>query len=125
MRRRLRSEPVTGSGAFLVSGYDYAKWENPIRFWDLTTGKEVGVIRVYPKVYGGLHFAPDGKQFAVLHLDGLVRVWDVETRKPLFALDPDGYWPAAMSFAKDGKSLVGGDPKSPALVVWGVTDAKK
>jgi hypothetical protein len=108
-----------------VSGYDYAKWENPVRFWNLETGKEVGVIRVYPKVSGGLHFSPDGKRMAVLHHDGLVRAWDVESRKPLFALDPTGHWPAALAFSKDGKSLVGGDPRTPVLVVWDVTDPKK
>jgi WD40 repeat protein len=104
--------------------FDYAKWENPVRFWELATGKELGVIRVYPKAEGMFAFSPDGKRLAMLHSDGLVRLWDVATRQPTLALDSDGYGFDRLTFSADGRRLVGGAVTSPLLVVWDVSASK-
>lgn len=97
-------------------------FDRPLRLWDVATGKEAAAIRVYPRPDYALRFSPDGKRLAVRHSDGLVRVWDGAARKPLLALDPGGYWPARLTFSKDGRFLVGGEAGSPVLIIWNVAD---
>ncbi|MFO0846943.1 MAG: WD40 repeat domain-containing protein [Gemmataceae bacterium] len=119
---------VTCASASGISygAYDYAKWESPIRFWELATGRELGAVRVYPRATGsGFVFSPDGTRLAVPHSDGLVRLWDVATRKPLLALDPNGYWLWQLSFSADGRFLVAGDYRAATLIVWDATDPPK
>jgi WD40 repeat protein len=118
---------VTSASALDYGAFDYAKWESPMRFWNLATGKELGVVRVYPGVgHPSFAFSPDGKRLAATHADGLIRLWDVDSRKPLLALDPDG-WQGLdrLTFSTDGSRLVGGNARSPVLAVWDGTDPKK
>ena len=101
--------------------YDYADWESPVRFWELATGRELGVIRVYPQVQGPLTFSPDGKRLAMPHSDGLTRLWDVATRKPTLALDSGVHGVDGITFSTDGRWVVGGGNTSPVLLVWDAT----
>lgn len=114
---------VTSAKSTEYAAYDYAKWENPVRFWELATGREVGVIRVYPAVdpYRAFVFSPDAKRLALTHSDGLVRIWDVATHTPLVVLDAEGYWHDRYTFSADGRWLVGGGADSPVLAVWDTT----
>ncbi len=114
---------ITIASSTEYAAYDYAKWENPVRFWELATGRELGVIRVYPKVdqYRAFVFSPDGKRLALAHSDGLVRIWDVATRTPLLAFDAEGYWFDRYTFSADGRWLVGGGADSAVLAVWDTT----
>lgn len=125
---RTGSYAVSPDGKLLVTSasasgitygaYDYAKWENPVRFWELATGRELGVIRVYPKAEGRFAFSPDGARLAMLHADGLIRLWDVATRTPTLALDPAGHGFDRLTFSTDGRRLVGGGFESPVMIVW-------
>lgn len=103
------------------NGHDYGDWESPVRFWELATGRELGVIRVYPEAQGAITFSPDGKQLLMPHFDGLIRLWDVATRKPTLALDPAGHEYDRLTFSTDGRWVVGGGVASPVLVVWDAT----
>lgn len=87
-----------------------------IRVWDTATGKPVynspalpGSTRVQD-----LAFRPDGRRLAAvgtrydesgMPLAGAIQVWDLETRKVVFALDsPTGIYRAA--YSRDGRRLV-------------------
>lgn len=105
--------------------YDYADWESPVRFWEMATGRELGVIRVYPQGGGALTFSPDGKRLAMAHHDGLIRLWDVATREPTLALDPAGHGFDGLTFSTDGRWVVGGGVSSPVVVVWDATPPAK
>lgn len=125
---RIVAWDVTPDGKTLACfghNVDGQGFDHPVRFYDIATRQETAALRVYPKPGYALRFSPDGKRIAMPHHDGLVRVWDVATLKPLMALDPDGFYVDKLTFSKDGKKLVGGNDKSPVLVVWDVTDAKK
>ena len=98
--------------------------EFPLIFWDIATGAEAGRINVYPKPDYWLRYSPDGKWLATLHEDGLVRVWDVAARKPIFALDADGYGGRQVLFSKDGQHLVAGAPGAATLAVWDLREGK-
>jgi WD40 repeat protein len=81
------------------------------------------VIRAYPMVdmSRGFQFSPDGKRFAMVHTDGLIRLWDVATRQPILALDPDGNRFDRFTFSTDGRWYVGGGGQSQVLAVWDAT----
>ncbi len=88
----------------------------PVRLWDLTTGKELASLEGHRTPVLRVAFSADGKRLLscspeqrVAHaggkvevIPGLVRVWDVATRKPLadyanpsysFVFSPDGrFW---------------------------------
>ena len=98
--------------------------EFPLIFWDIATGEEASRINVYPRPDYWLRYSPDGKWLATLHEDGLVRVWDVAARKPIFALDADGYGGRQVLFSKDGQHLVAGAPGAATLAVWDLREEK-
>lgn len=118
---------VTSASSIEYAANTYAKTENPVRFWELATGREIGVIRVYPTVRppAGFGFSADGQRLAMCHSDGLIRVWDVATREPILAFDPDGYWLDQFSFSTDGRWLVGSGRELAILAVWDTTPSKE
>lgn len=63
----------------LVATADYDG--NPVRFWDVATGKEVGQFAGTPAVVEGMQFSPDGALLAVSSTDTTVLL--VEVRKVL------------------------------------------
>ena len=101
--------------------------EFPLVFWDIATGNEVSRINVHPRPgYSySLRFSPDGKWLATPHEDGIVRVWDVATRKPVLALDPERYDVRELVFSRDGKHLVGGHDEATVMVVWDLNEIKR
>jgi WD40 repeat protein/tRNA A-37 threonylcarbamoyl transferase component Bud32/anti-sigma factor RsiW len=115
--------------------------------WDLTTGQPMATCPPRPAVVAGLPLgcqlatwlatcwaspgavitglalSPDGKRLATLGRDGVVRVWEAETGKPVvdhpapqggevkrIVFSPDGRWLAAVGSVADGP------PAHPAVV---------
>ena len=94
--------------------------ESCIRLWELATGKELRVIRVKGhemtagihglgfRVVGfglsGLAFSPDGKILAAARRKEGVRLWEVNTGKPLPESTIKGEF-TDVCFSPDGKSL--------------------
>ena len=122
---------VSPGGAMLAThtlaggGYNPPAGDEIVRLYDLRTGASLGTLKASPRATGVMRFSPDGKRLALLHHDGLVRIWDVATLKPLMALDRDDHPVAGLTWSKDGRYLVGGHDQSAALVVWDTAGAAK
>ncbi len=95
-----------------------AGWDRCIRFWDAVTLDSQGVIDLKELVDEGdsdlrmytIRFDPTGRLFATAHLqNGMVRVWDAQTRKPLRVLNAlDSLHFGALAFSPDGRWLATG-----------------
>jgi WD40 repeat protein len=85
----------------------------PIRVWNLETGKEVRkVAEIEDAVFS---LSPDGKQLVACNSDRKLRIFDVETGKELLRIDPrltlDGKYesePFCAAFSPDGKRIASG-----------------
>src|SRR6516162_3403221 len=72
----VNSVAFSPDGKVLVSG----GWDDTIRLWDVTTGKELRKIDAHKAMVGRVVFSPDGKILASRGgLDGTVRLWDPTT----------------------------------------------
>jgi WD40 repeat protein len=54
----------------------------------------------------GVLFSPDGTRLASVSDDGILKVWDMSTRKPLFSIESCGNHTDQLKFTADGKTLV-------------------
>jgi RNA polymerase sigma factor (sigma-70 family) len=100
---------------------------DPIRVWELASGREVASLLGHTDSSNGLAFSPDGQMLssvngAVLnYADPGLRIWDVASGKPLrrFKLAPHGAHQVA--FLPNGRSIVTAGDDGTALV-WDVSD---
>jgi WD40 repeat protein len=111
------SEPFGKDGKALTGSYlgrDVKGYRGGIKLWDVTTGKECGVLqRQSPRGVNHIALSPDGKILAAKEFwrendgkvsKGNIALWDVATGKILRDLDITD--PGSMAFAPDGKTLV-------------------
>src|SRR5262249_52243948 len=59
----------------------------PIRIWEVATGKELAVFKGDPAIQA-LAFSPDGKLVATGTPPGTVRVWDAATGQAIVRMEP-------------------------------------
>ena len=64
-------------GTILV-GSDMEVWSNPIKLWDVETGRNVGILSGHTEPVETLVFSHDGKILASGSEDGTVLLWDWE-----------------------------------------------
>jgi WD40 repeat protein len=79
--------------------------ENPLRWWDVATGKEVRLFGRHQHSFWWLGFSPDGRTLASVSDDKL-RVWEVASGKELWSLGRQSTRPV---FSPDSKTLAVGD----------------
>ncbi len=98
-------------------------FENRIRIWDLTAGKELRQLVLdskdnefgRPQGFGSLLIAPDGKGLLTSGPDHLLRVWDMDTGGQLRQLRC-GALP--LVFSTDGKTLAATSGSDIRLIDW-------
>ena len=103
-------------GRWLASG----GYDKVIIVWNLSSGHEEFRLRgqkdtVTPPRQGlekeaisSLAFSPDGTRLVSMQVSGVIRVWNLQTRKMLFAINPHRihYYGQSLAYSTDGKSLI-------------------
>ncbi|HEX4609066.1 MAG TPA: hypothetical protein VH092_12740 [Urbifossiella sp.] len=109
---------VSRGVAFSPDGKHLAgKFQNKVGVWDAVTWAAVAELTFDSSADGAaarVAYSPDGATLAVGHERGLVRLWDVATRRPVFErLDPG--WKKknsnafhSLAFSPDGRLLLVG-----------------
>ena len=129
--RIVRGGGPGGGGRTATASYD-----NTVRIWDTTSGKELHKI-----LQGNTHvtrpaYRPDGKLLASATWDGTVKVWDATTFKEPRTIKPPGAV-YGVAFSPDGKQVVSVSVKSKRakktnplegtgrLIVWNLETSEK
>ena len=104
-------------GRWLASG----GYDKVIIVWNLPSGREEfrlagqkGTTAPPPpqplekEAISSLSFNSDGTRLASMHVSGVIRVWNLQTRKMLFAINPHRihYYGESLAYSADGKSLI-------------------
>jgi RNA polymerase sigma factor (sigma-70 family) len=100
---------------------------DPIRVWELASGREVAALLGHTDSSNGLAFSPDSRMLASVngailqYADSGLRIWDVASGKPLrrFKYPPLGA--RKVAFLPDGRSIVTAGDDGTALI-WDVSD---
>ncbi len=103
-------------GRWLASG----GYDKVIIVWNLASGREEFRLggqkdtialpqkSIEKEAISSLAFNPDGTHLVSMHVSGVLRVWNLQTRKMLFAINPHRihYYGEAVAYSADGKSLI-------------------
>ncbi len=76
-----------------------------VQFWDVATGREIGVIKGHGRGVGKVAFSRDGKLIASAGTDNTIKVWDVATRRELRSLTGHTASVESIDFSPDGRLL--------------------
>jgi RNA polymerase sigma factor (sigma-70 family) len=104
-----------------------ARQVEPIRIWELASGKEVMALFGHTDISSGLAFSPDGRMLASVsgawlnRLDPGLRIWDVASGKPLRRFKDEPGSGVRIAYLPDGRSIVTAGADGNALV-WDVSD---
>jgi serine/threonine protein kinase/WD40 repeat protein len=93
------------SGKYIVTGQNNGE----ILLWDANSGNCANVIRGHGEgPVNSLQFSKDGARLLSGATDKTVRLWDVESAKPLLTIDQAGY-PLSVRFSPDELSIASTD----------------
>jgi WD40 repeat protein len=108
--------------------------------WDLATGKERKLdtdhVARAPWQDPGTNaawwytgtaavaFAPDGKTLVTAGRDGLVKLWDVASGRPLRTMERHYMWVEALAFSRDGRTLASAG-RDGAIRLWDAATGKE
>ena len=82
-----------------------AGWDNTVRLWDVSTGKELRQFTGHQGTIHAVAFSPDGQTLASASLDRTVRLWEASTGKEIRQYRGHQSPVRAVAFALDGKTL--------------------
>ena len=99
-----------------TGGYD-----QKIKLWDLTTGKEKTTLKGHNGSINGLAFRPDGKVLASASADRTIKLWDAVKASRLDTFSQPLKEQMAVAFSADGKTLVAGGADS-RIRQWEISD---
>ena len=96
---------------------------DPIRVWELASGREVAALLGHTDSSHGLAFSPDGRMLASVngYVDPGLRIWDVASGKPLRRFKSAPHGAHVVAFLPNGRSIVTAGDDGTALV-WDVSD---
>ena len=90
--------------------------EEAVTLWNPVTGERTAVLEGHVAWVGAVAFSPDGATLASQSgWDGLVRIWDVETRRTVASIE-NARGGSAMAFSPDGATLA--CASGPLVKLW-------
>lgn len=115
----VRALAFADKGKQLITGATDGK----LRFWNLTTGKEIATIQAHDKPIVALAATIDGSRLVSAKAEGESKIWNVTTRKTLATFKPSDPL-TGLAFHPGGKTILtlGG---SNAAQLWDATSGKK
>src|SRR5262249_39122065 len=99
------------SVAFNKAGTLLASFYGPtVKIWDVKTGRVRQTLQGHATQLSSVNFSPDGRHLVSASLDGVIKVWDVATGKPIMSRAAEGTWVQyhGVVFTPDGKRLAAG-----------------
>jgi WD40 repeat protein len=98
-----------GSVVGIGEGDDLRGIPGMVRIWEVTTGKQLLVLRIGRQMVNSLAFSPDGKHLAVSCRDRVVQIWNLETEIDTLVLKGHTDLMGPVIFSPDGVILAFGD----------------
>lgn len=110
-----------------------------VYLWDVTAGGTAATLN-FEKIYNAtvdqldsIAFSRDSRTVACGSASGIIRVWDVATKRNVATFTVNGYDPSGAAahpvktliFSPDGKSLITADGIDNILSVWNVASGRK
>ncbi|ETO32883.1 WD-40 repeat-containing protein [Reticulomyxa filosa] len=74
--------------------------------WDISLEKEIQIFEGHSNIVTGLHHSPDGNNIVSSGLDDTVRIWNIESRKEIEAIDV--LVPVCPLYSPDGQNILSG-----------------
>jgi predicted NACHT family NTPase len=76
-----------------------------VRFWDVTSGRELLTCRGHSNLVVSVAFSPDGKTLASSSSDRTIKLWDCLSGECLQTWQGHGDWVRSVAFSPDGQIL--------------------
>jgi hypothetical protein len=94
--------------------------DNGVRLWNAQTGQFLGQAFLHPSRVRALAVSPDQEHLLTAGQDGMVRLWDTATRKPIGPLlrYPGPRGARTLAFFADGKKFLVTGEGTDAVSVW-------
>jgi WD40 repeat protein len=105
----------SSDGRWLASG----GYDKVIIVWNLSSGREEFRLgghknattlqqSLEKEAISSLAFNSDGTRLVSMHVSGVIRMWNLQTRKMLFAINPHRihYYGGSVTYSADGRSLI-------------------
>jgi WD40 repeat protein len=109
--KRLVSAAFSPDSALLAAG---GLRDRPVRFWEMSSGRELESLLVPGLGMPVIEFSPDGKTLLTCDWDGVVRFWSVASRKEMMAVPNYNPMRFFLLFSPDGSALALPGPKASA-----------